>query len=83
LKNVLLGQSLLLSCSSFLEGVQLVLKCNVLILECCELAPWRAVTWAMTCWTVGTFGSAMVKVGASGLWAKSLHEHRRDGILET
>ena len=67
---------------SILEGVQLGLKGDILVLECRKLVL-RAVTWAMTCWTVGTFGSAMVKVGASGLWAKSLHEHRRDGILET
>ncbi len=43
----------------------------------------EAVTWAMTCWTVGMFGSAMVRVGASGLRAKSLRERRRGGIVET
>jgi hypothetical protein len=82
LRNVLLGRSLLLSCSSILEGVQLGLKGDILVLECRELVL-RAVTWAMTCWTVGTFESAMVRVRASGLRAKSLREHCRGGFVLT
>ena len=37
-RKVLLGRSLLLSCSSILEGVQLGLKQDVLILVCRKLA---------------------------------------------